>query len=222
MSSTPYSGNSIFYHDFTEKASDFTKELTRVNAAKYMCRAYESMVSRLKPEESSIDEAYKKLFDQRRDAILNSKTEVECKGTAYYVSESGNDDNDGKSPETPWKTIARVQQAGEDDTLQDGDVVYFKRGEEFPGYFRLAGKQVTYSAYGTGAKPKITGASNVDFAKDASRWTLYSNEGCKKIWLYRDSTQYVSNLFFNDGEAHGIKVAAAYQDGKYYSLSDLQ
>lgn len=74
-------------------------------------------------------------------------------GTVYYVSPNGNDDASGTSPENAWKTLAKVSGAN----LSSGDAVLFERGAEFRG--TITGKAgVTYSAYGTGAKPIINGS----------------------------------------------------------------
>lgn len=63
--------------------------------------------------------------DMMRDRIRNTETKVKYKGTAYYVSENGNDDNDGLTPDTPWKTPEKVSTA----TLSPGDAVFFKEGK---------------------------------------------------------------------------------------------
>lgn len=47
----------------------------------------------------------------------------------YYVSNNGSDANDGLSPATAWKTIARVNQ----DTYIPGDKILFERGGEWTG-----------------------------------------------------------------------------------------
>lgn len=70
----------------------------------------------------------------RREAIVNTSTEIVWSetftpgetytGTAYYVSNQGDDGNDGLSPETAWATLARVNQA----SLAYGDAVFFERG----------------------------------------------------------------------------------------------
>lgn len=50
---------------------------------------------------------------------------MKCReGTAYYVSYSGSDGNDGLSPETARATLEKVNTA----TLLPGDGVYFERG----------------------------------------------------------------------------------------------
>ena len=58
---------------------------------------------------------------ERREAIVNTSTEIVWSetftpgetyaGTAYYVSNQGDDRNDGLSPETAWATLDRVNQA---------------------------------------------------------------------------------------------------------------
>ena len=48
--------------------------------------------------------------------------------STYYVSESGCDNNDGLTPQTPWKTIKKVNT-----DITGGDVVHFKCGDTFFG-----------------------------------------------------------------------------------------
>lgn len=75
----------------------------------------------------------------------------------YYVDSSRPDDSgDGQSPETAWKTLAKVNGG----SFAPGDFVLLKRG----GVWReqltvpssgIAGFPITFGAYGTGANPKI-------------------------------------------------------------------
>ncbi|MBQ1278143.1 MAG: carbohydrate binding domain-containing protein, partial [Thermoguttaceae bacterium] len=74
----------------------------------------------------------------------------------YYVdSRTGDDADDGLSPENAWRSLERVSSA----KLQPGDAVYFKAGERWRGGLKPAsgepGKPVLYSSYGEGAKPSI-------------------------------------------------------------------
>ena len=93
-----------------------------------------------------------KIGAQYKERILSTKTEITYTGTAYYVSENGNDGNDGLSPESAWRTNARVSEAD----LSEGDAVLFERGGLFRGQIKTK-PGVTYSAYGIGNKPKIYG-----------------------------------------------------------------
>jgi len=102
----------------------------------------------------------------------------------YYVSNSGNDANNGTSSSTPWKTIDKVNSS----SFSAGDNIFFKRGDTFYGKILastngVAGNPITYSDYGTGTDPKpvFTGFQTV------SGWTSLGSN----IW---ESTSAVSTL----------------------------
>jgi hypothetical protein len=103
--------------------------------------------------------------------------------TNYYVSNSGNDSNNGTDPSTAWKTLDKVNSFNE---FMPGDKILFKKGDTFYGTITVSnsgssGSPITYGAYGTGANPVITGFTTV------SSWTnLGSN-----IW---ESSSAVSSL----------------------------
>ncbi|MBX3438035.1 MAG: right-handed parallel beta-helix repeat-containing protein [Planctomycetaceae bacterium] len=75
----------------------------------------------------------------------------------YYIDASqGADDNAGTSPETPWKTLARVNA----ERLRGGDTVLFKRGEHWPDHLIIAAaprsqskQAVSIGVYGDGDAP---------------------------------------------------------------------
>lgn len=86
------------------------------------------------------------------------------KGTTYYVSSSGgNDSNNGKSADKPFKTVGPVNALA----LKAGDNVLFKRGDTFAGAHLTPmgsgeaadGKWITIDAYGSGANPVFKTAS---------------------------------------------------------------
>ncbi|MBE6623737.1 MAG: hypothetical protein E7621_06110 [Ruminococcaceae bacterium] len=114
-----------------------------------------------------------------KDAVLESEniSLSDITGTVYYVSNNGNDKNDGKKnifgTIKPWKTISKVNSAD----LKPGDAVLFERGGEFRG--KITAKEgVTYSAYGTGDKPIINGSER-DYA-DSALWLETSFENVYK------------------------------------------
>ncbi len=130
---------------------------------------------------------------KRKAEIFATKTEVTPKEgkTAYYVSASGNDANDGKSPETPWKTIEKLNNA----TFESGDVVYFKRGDQWRNVSLSAKAGVTYSAYGEGDKP-ILNRSPFDGAKHGT-WTLV--DGYENVYVYSEKfVNDIGTIAFND------------------------
>ena len=108
----------------------FDRPLEYGDAALAVLRLYESCsgpAAAIMETEETISYARQLLTQaqQRREEILNSETLVEYTGTAYYVSNEGDDGNDGLSPETPWQSIERVNNAA----LQPGDAVFFRRGD---------------------------------------------------------------------------------------------
>ncbi len=110
---------------------------------------------------------------KRREEIANTATAVNVTGTKYYVSSvSGNDANDGKSPETAWQTLEKASNTA----LAEGDGVFFKRGEVFRGQLKTQ-KGVTYSAYGEGQKPAIYGSAknyaNIGFWQPTNKANIY-------------------------------------------------
>ncbi|MEI7502707.1 MAG: right-handed parallel beta-helix repeat-containing protein [Paludibacter sp.] len=77
----------------------------------------------------------------------------------YYISNTGNDATNGKSIETAWKSIERVNQAN----LEPGDQLLFECGQRFEGELKIKNsgtkaQPTVISSYGNGAKPVITGA----------------------------------------------------------------
>ncbi len=90
------------------------------------------------------------LRNELYDLIAYDTSEIEVTGTKYYVANNGDDANDGLSPETAWKTLDKVTNF----KFQEGDGVYFKRGDLWRGNTVLQ-SSVTYQAYGKGEKPKI-------------------------------------------------------------------
>ena len=101
----------------------------------------------------------------------------------FYVSNSGNDNNSGTDPSTPWKTLAKVNSFK---SFAPGDNILFRSGDVFYGSITVynggsSGSPITYGSYGSGAKPVITGFTTV------SSWTNLGGN----IW---ESTNAVSSL----------------------------
>lgn len=83
--------------------------------------------------------------------------------TYYISSTSGNDNNDGQSPERAWKNLSKIfLKSTSKDPFQPGDNILLKRGDQWDGQIRLqangtAQKPVTVAAYGHGPKPVLYG-----------------------------------------------------------------
>jgi hypothetical protein len=83
--------------------------------------------------------------------------------TYYISSTSGNDNNDGQSPEKAWKNLSKIfLKATSKDPFQPGESILLKRGDQWDGQIRLqasgtAQRPITIGAYGQGPKPLLLG-----------------------------------------------------------------
>ena len=114
-----------------------------------------------------------KLAEKRKNEILSLPDAKTSGGSVYYVSAAGNDENDGRSPDSAWKTLERVSSSD----FSEGDEVRFRRGDTFRGFVKTR-PSVKYCAYGEGEKPRLYG-SEKNYA-DPDLWELYDGE--KHIW----------------------------------------
>ena len=133
--------------------------------------------------------------------ILNSPTEVKPSGVIYYLSTDGDDANDGLSPQTPLRSIAKLNTL----ELKPSDGVMFRRGDVWRGKITTR-KGVTYSAYGRGAKPRIYG-SPCDAAVEGE-WIATATPN---VYMYSlELSDDVGTLVFNGGEQNAIKILKVY------------
>lgn len=131
--------------------------------------------------------------DERRSAIMTAASVETAAGTSYYVANTGDDGNDGLSPETPWRTVARVNEAA----LRPGDGVFFRRGDLWREVIRNPYADILYSAYGEGEKPAFYGSP--ENGGGAERWTLL--EGTDNIWVYKTPMTMLGCITFDRGKA---------------------
>ncbi len=146
-------------------------------------------------------ERYIKETDELIAEIETSPTTVTVKGTKYYVAADGDDSNDGRSPEKAWKSVERVNK----EDFAEGDGVFFKRGDKWRITSSLMTKKgVTYSAFGTGAKPKLIASI------DGSGEDKWEKTEFPDIYKYTagsfDFNHNVGLIVFDDGKAWGIQV----------------
>lgn len=145
-----------------------------------------------------------------RNNVLGSQSvNVNVKGSVYYISYRGNDNNDGKSPQTPWKTLTKLSYSLQ---IGEGDAVLFERGGVYRGGIGCK-SGVYYGAYGTGDKPAIY-RSAANYAK--SKW----NEDSKNIWIAPGIVSDAGIMVFNHGELAGDRKFSKnelVENGDYYS-----
>ena len=151
------------------------------------------------------------LAHRRKEEIRGTEDECKIVGAVYYVSADGDDTNDGRSPERPWRTLARVSEA----ELEAGDGVCFRRGDVFRGFVKTR-PGVTYCAYGEGKKPELYGW---DFSlADPDLWELFDE--AHHIWHMKEKILDCGNLVFNGGEAHCRKLIPSYIGGRFVCRDD--
>jgi hypothetical protein len=162
----------------------------------------------------------------------------------YYVSNSGNDKNDGLSPSTPWKTIAKVnamqyngtdtnsalKQANPnnlyiDSKFKAGTHILFKRGDKWrEKLFVISSgteeKPVVFGAYGTGSAPIITGSECISAKCDPKyNWTKFQDD----IYSIKLETSVVGSnpsfygkSYYKDVNTKDAGVVT--EDGKYLTF----
>ena len=86
----------------------------------------------------------------------NGYTNMET-GHYYINSTIGNDDNNGTSANSPWKSLSKLEGMN----FQPGDSILFARGSEFKGGFILKSsgtkeEPIVLSSYGRGPNPVFT------------------------------------------------------------------
>ena len=118
--------------------------------------------------------------------------------SVYYISAvSGNDENDGRSPMSAWKSCAKLTSA----ELTQGDAVLFECGSVFREQIEIV-SGVTYSSYGNGEKPIFYGSID---ASDKNAWEQID----KDVYRYKnhiDMYNDIGNVVFDGGAAWGIKI----------------
>ena len=139
LQTSQLSGAALFTPTTTSDLSFFFSNCPKDVAIRMLGRLYES-AKQVKWDLNSTDAKaiYNKAAERKR-AILDSPSEYTAKGKVYYVSTSGNDDNDGLSEGTPWKTLQRVSYG-----IEPGSVVLLKRGDIWRGESLFACEGVTY------------------------------------------------------------------------------
>ncbi len=187
------------------------------NKPSYLTANYAKIQLRMKMEQ---EEDYGNPEDKEEQEILvdaekwlkdfqNRRQDAECVGTAYYVSNSGSDENDGLSPDAAFATLEKALEA----PFKEGDWILLERGSSWrmpttEGGFLTDSVNlpvgVSIGAYGEGERPVISGAA--EDGSDPENWQLYSEENGGKIWVFHRKVRDANVMVFNDGEAWADRV----------------
>jgi len=82
-------------------------------------------------------------------------------GEVRYLAADGDDARDGKTPETAWRTLSRLN-----DGLPSGGTALLRCGDVFFGQLAVSGgidkdRRTVITSYGVGSKPVISGTKNL-------------------------------------------------------------
>lgn len=219
------SGLAVYPYDFEDQSAHLSEPLTREEAICAVLRLSETeedfsdnLLSMESMDFSASKELETKVIDlteKRKQSILNSNESVPCTGTAYYISNSGDDSNDGLSPETPWATLDRLKQQ----SCPPGGCVYFERGGVWRGAVGYYYDGVTIAAYGQGDKPRIYGSP--ENGADQKKWELYAENNDVKIWKYLGISLETAGIVLNDGEKVAKRVYAWYNGENFFDSTDM-
>lgn len=135
--------------------------------------------------------------DALKFEILNSESKAGLAvGTVYYVSNGGNDMNNGRTPQNAWASLFKVSHAD----IKSGDIVLFERGGIWRGSL-ITKEGITYSAFGNGNKPQIIGSLQNYSIRDKWKETIILN-----VYVYdQEFSNDAGLLVFNQGESYTYK-----------------
>jgi hypothetical protein len=150
----------------------------------------------------------------RLPLLVLSGVALVAQGATYYVdSAKGQDSDSGTSPNTPWKTLDKVNAT----ILRSGDRVLFKAGETWKGQLApktagANGRSISIDRYGSGPKPRIDGDGQVE---DAVRLYNVQNIEVRNFEITNRGAQRavrrgVHIFIDNFGTAEHIVVAGLY------------
>ena len=160
------------------------------------------------------------------DALAKAETAIpgeSWSGTAYYISPTGDDANDGLSPVTAKQSLDWLQRAlyPTNEILQPGDAVFLERGGIYrvnpePGYLDFNIPGITIGAYGEGAKPIIT--ASPENGSGAEKWieVCHTDDGVR-IWQYYADMLDTASVVLNDGQEYADRVYEFFNGQEYVS-----
>ncbi len=171
----------------------YTEKLTpaAVNAEKNIDTLNAKGICEFEEYEAGIEEVSQKL----KIDIVNAESDYDASLPTFYVSNNGDDSNDGKTPETAWKTLDKINAP---DTTPEHCNILFERGGLWRGRVTPPHDYITYSAYGKGKKPMFYGSMR-NYA-DPSLWekTEYEN-----VWRTTACGANVGIIAFNHSDEYG-------------------
>ncbi|MBR5552704.1 MAG: S-layer homology domain-containing protein [Clostridia bacterium] len=141
----------------------------------------------------AIREGSAEIAERMKADILNSPNTLELygdrvTGTAYHISERGDDVNGDGSEEKPFRSIAGLKAKI---SLKKGDAVLFERGGIYRCTFSVSAG-VVYGAYGKGNKPII-----MQSKKNYASPELWKETEWENVWVCTELLKNVGIIGFD-------------------------
>jgi parallel beta-helix repeat protein len=145
---------------------------------------------------------------QRLIFLLCLLTTQTLSAQTYYLSNTGNDANDGLSPETAWQTVDNLNSG----SFTDGDTFLFKSGEVFRGSIKLlrSPTNLTFSTYGGTDKAVIAGSVVVQ------NWTPTTHPALNAGVVYEAS---VAGLLPQNKDGEVLPVQHLFVNGQLMTIA---
>ena len=185
------------------------------------------------------NESIEQLSQEKIESVkYNSNTVVTGRtGKIFYVSQNGNDSNDGLSENTAWKTLSKVTTSFGARTITNGDTILFKRGDKFRGTITVNAHDILIGSYGDENKPKpqisvspYNGATQGEWQEVKTNIWKYTVNGQDPfindvgvIWCYSDSNNLSNTMQNLSGSfEYGQKITTNNNvDDSQLNLSDI-
>ena len=138
---------------------------------------------------------------------FNIESVISTQGTSYYVANDGDDSNDGLSPSSPWKTVEKINNEMNSGIINQGDDIYFNRGDTwvYPVTLTLkkggnANNEMIIGSYGIGDYPKLSGKGQQAIFCDSNISYITLQD------LNLTNSTKRSIFFYNGCNAHNITL----------------
>lgn len=138
---------------------------------------------------------------------LDSQNQSNRNPRNYYISNEGNDNNEG-TKNSPWSSLSKASQT----TLIAGDSLLFKRGDRFDGHLVINGSgtesnPIVVSSYGEGELPIITGQVGDAGGGDYQEALLVENQSHIELSYLEINNERTSNRTgVKEDDAYGILI----------------
>ena len=101
-------------------------------------------------------------------------------GNIYYVSNDGNDSNNGLSESTPFKTMDKIETMFTNGQIPNGSTILFRNGDRFYGLIHVKANNILFGSYGDSNLPKPVLTRSPHNGAELGTWTQIK----PNIWKY--------------------------------------